>query len=745
MPDNGPPTVRLADDLINPTDTPDRKNEKLLQIVEVLMRQVEQIKDDRGAAFAQFQRAALLEEQVRQRTRDLEHTLDLLNDSNARLAEANRETEEARKNLANAIETVQEGFALFDANDVMVMCNSRFGMHMLDIHDSLRAGLSFESYVELVSQSRFLQLPDTEDPESWAIRRKRRHKDQHVIFNVRLIWDRWVQVSEHRTKDGGTVILQTDVTDIIRVERQERGKMLDDQARIIRATLDHINQGVCIFDSNLRLAGWNDRLGQLLAIPLPRFRMGSGFDTLLDRLRQDISFGNGMTADQLHAWARQSDSRPPLSFEVQRGSDLMLDVFAQEMPDRGFVISFTDISREREAVLAMARANETLEQRVLERTLDLEDALADAERANAARTRFVAAASHDLLQPLSAAKLFLASVSDDITAASTRSTLEKAENALVSVESILGALLDISKLESGLAAVDVTTVRLGPLLTQLTDEFAPLAARKGIRLSIRPSSAVVQSDPTYLRRILQNLIGNALRYTETGHVLVGARRRNGGIRLEVWDTGPGIAEDDQETVFKEFHRLNARASASEGMGLGLAIVDRACALLGHPLELRSTLHKGTAFFIGVQLASTRTVPQMPDLLDDEDRPILPADRIALLVENDAEVGRAMTLLMEKWGVTVLDVTSGEEALALVDEIGIVPDIYLIDQQLGDGMTGLETLTALKDAYGPRPARIITANRSADLRADCAAAGVPMMYKPIDAAALGAFLNGATQT
>jgi hypothetical protein len=728
----------MTDTLINPADTPERQTQKLLQIAHVLMRRVEQITDDSGAAYAQFQRAALLEDQVRERTVDLERALDLLNESNARLAEANRATEAARQNLANAIETIQEGFALFDAGDVLVLCNSRFGMHMLDIREALKPGLTFAQYVDRVSRSRYLELPDGEGPEDWAVQRRRRHQDRHVIFNVRMLRDRWVQVSEHRTADGGTVILQTDVTEIIRLERQERGKMLDDQARVIRATLDHINQGVCIFDESRRLVGWNDRLGSLLAIPVARFRMGASFPYLLQRFGEEVAFGDGMSAQRLNAWVHGDGPRPPLSFEARRGDALILDVFAQEMPDRGFVMSFTDVTSERAAIAGLSRANETLEARVMERTLALEDALGNAERANASRSRFVAAASHDLLQPLSAAKLFIASISEDSLDPRAREALDKAQNALMSVEDILAALLDISKLESGRAAVSVGPVRMDRLLRQLQDEFAPLAARKGLALRVVPTGAVVASDPAYLRRILQNLIGNAVRYTARGKVVVGARRRRGMVRLEVWDTGPGIPEEEQDNIFLEFRRLNAPASASEGMGLGLAIVERACALLGHPLSLTSVVGRGTGFMVQVPLAEGTGPAPAP-----ERRASRPAaqDRIAFLVENDEDLRRAMVLLLEKWGVSVLDAASGEEALSLIDEIGILPDCLLVDQQLGTGMTGLEFIARLYAAHGPVPARLITAGRLPQVRALCAAAGVEMMMKPIDARALEAFLNG----
>ena len=729
----------MIGDLINPADSAERQHAKLLTIAEVLMRRVEQITDDSGAAYAQFQRAVMLEDQVRERTRDLEHALDLLDVSNARLGDANRAAEAARRNLADAIETIREGFALFDADDALVMCNQRFGMHMPDVRPHLRPGLLFDDYVVKVSLSRSLALPEGVSPLQWAVSRKQRHRERHVMFNVRLVDDWWVQVSEHRTADGGTVILQTDVTDIIRMERQERGKLLDDQARLIRATLEHINQGICIFDAELRLAGWNQRLAELLSIPLSVLRLGAGLDLLLSRVHDDGPFGGNPAGITLEAWMRLRQTRPPLSFELrQRG--MILDVFAQEMPDGGIVMSFTDVTAERVAIDALSRANETLEQRVMERTLDLEDALGNAERANASRTRFVAAASHDLLQPLSAARLFISSIRDEAVTPRARTSLVKAQNALDSVESILGALLDISKLEGGRAAVSVGPVDLKRLFDQLRDEFAAIGSAKGLGLTILPCSLTVNSDPSYLRRILQNLIGNAIRYTSEGRVLVGVRRKGTAARIEVWDTGPGIPEHEQDNIFKEFHRLNARASASEGMGLGLAIVERACALLEHPLGVSSQMGKGTCFMVQIPVAfdlhetvASRT-PARPNPR------LMARDKIAFLVENDEELRRALCMLLEKWGVSVLDAATGEEALDLIDELGILPDFFLVDYQLGDGITGVEFLRLMRARYGDVPSRIVTANRSPEVRAQCVAAGIGMLMKPINPRAIEALIQ-----
>jgi signal transduction histidine kinase/CheY-like chemotaxis protein len=728
---------RISEGLVDPRADAGANVDKLLTIADALMRQVELSSGERGAAYAQFRRAAALEDRVRQRTRDLEATLRLLNDTNARLAEANSAAERARRDLAQAIEAIEEGFALFDAGERLVLCNSRFCRDLTDVRPHMVPGISFAAYVELASRSPMLALPAGVTPAEWVAERMRRHRERQV-FNARLAGDRWLQVSEQRTGDGGTVVLQTDVTEIIRLERSERGRLLDDQARMIKATLDHINQGVGIFDAGRRLVGWNWRLAQLIEVPLTELRVGTDFDALVARFGRDADFGK-LDPAALQEWARTAP-RQPLSFELRQASGTVLDVFAQEMPGSGFVMSFTDVTRERMAIDAMLRANATLEARVAARTEDLAAALAEAERANSARVRFVAAASHDLLQPLSAAKLFVAAARDDAGTPRNRGALEKAHNALASVENILGALLDISRLEAGGTAVEIAPIPLGLLLAQLTDEFAPVAARKGLRLDILPCGLTVMSDPTYLRRILQNLISNAIRYTEHGRILVGTRRHGGRIRVEVHDTGPGIAPEQQQAIFREFHRVDGSASASEGMGLGLAIVDRACTLLDHRLELRSEPGRGTCFSVALGVAPSharRSFPATTASIREE--PGYGGDRIALLVENDDDLRGAIALLLERRGVDVLEAASGEEALALLEEVGIVPDLYLIDHQLADNMTGIETILALRAQYGDRPTRLITANRAGEVRAAAEAAGVEIMFKPIDSGALEAFV------
>ncbi|MEM7524102.1 MAG: PAS-domain containing protein, partial [Pseudomonadota bacterium] len=195
--------------LVSSDDTPERQVEKLIKISDALMRRVEQATDETGVGYAHFQRAVMLESQVRERTRDLERTLSLLNDSNARLAAANEVAQQARGALYNALEAVEEGFALFDSDDLMVMCNSRFCRQMPDVWDRLSEGMRFDDYVRMVSESAYLDRKEVGAPEDWAKQRRNLHNDEHVMFNVRFTDGVLLQISEHRTPDGGTAILQT--------------------------------------------------------------------------------------------------------------------------------------------------------------------------------------------------------------------------------------------------------------------------------------------------------------------------------------------------------------------------------------------------------------------------------------------------------------------------------------------------------------------------------------------------------
>ena len=725
------------DRMMLPGDNAERRHQKLARITQSLIRHIEDLPEDSAQGYAQFQRAAVLEDEVRARTRDLEHALDLLNASNARLADAWREKDIARQNLSTAIETVQEGFALFDADDVLILCNSRFNALLPDIVHGLKPGLTFDAYLDLAASSRHLVFAEGMTRDGWIEMRRRRHSERHFSLTQQMAEGRWVQVSEQRTRDGGTAIIQTEVTGLIRQEREERGRLLDDQTKILQATLDHVPLGVCIFDGRLRLLGWNANLSDMLAFPRNRLRAGMHFDDLLHQLRSQFAFPLHQGANMLADWVRSV--RRVVSYTVDvtgTGGGRSLSIFAQEIPDGGFVMSIDDVTDHMNALAAVRRANETLEARVMDRTLELEDALASAERANASRVRFVAAVGHDLMQPLSAATLYVGSLVEDAENVAQRDKLEKVQRSLDSVSGLLGALLDISRLEAGQTALTIEPVSLGPMFDQLREEFTPVAEAKGLTLIIRPVQATVVSDRIYLRRILQNLISNAIRYTDRGRVLVAARRRPGRLLMQVRDTGRGIAEADQPVIFGEFKRLDAKASAAEGLGLGLAIVDRAAALLGHTLDLRSAPGRGSTF--SVEIATTRQGDHRatPQIAPDPRAHDRIGELTALIVENDPGIVAALSALLEQWGIEVLDVSSGEDALTLLEDTGVEPDLMLVDYQLGAGMDGLACLAAARKMLPNAPAScLITADRSETLAARARSAAVEILHKPITPATL----------
>lgn len=725
--------------LINPADSIERQNEKLLIIAQSLMRRVEQKSEQSGFAYQQFERAALLENQVRERTRDLERTLDLLQESNSRLAAARHETETARSDLSEAIETVDEGFALFDNDDKLVLFNSRFCRELGDVAEELEAGLPFETFVTLVSRSTFLSLPKGQTARDWADQRLAHHRNEHVVFNVSLRRNSWLQVSEHRTSGGGTVILQTDVTELIQLERLERDRQRDRQARILQATLDHLNQGVCIFDSDRRLMGWNSNMDGFLAFPGRRVVMGLEFSHLLRGLDDQVTFSVGFNARRLEHWAALGANRAPISFEISHKDGRIYAVFGQEMPDRGFVISFTDVTSEREAANALFEMNEQLERRVLERTQELGVALDEAERANASKSRFVAAASHDLLQPLSAAKLFVSSLADKVSTQDAQAVIGKTEAALSGAQQIIEALLDISKLDAGKVALKVQSLRLSDILLPLEHELVPTALAKGLDLRIMPCSLSVRSDPAYLRRIIQNLLTNAIRYTKRGRILVGVRRVGGSARIEVWDTGVGIAEQHQDSIFQEFLRLSPNDSEA-GLGLGLAIVERASKTLGHELGLWSEPGVGSCFSLNVPIETADLPPENTTRRAADNVQYDLNGMLLMLVENDPTVAAALSLVVEDLGGEVLLCSSADEALSLLHEIQLIPDAFLLDYQLGAGLSGAQLYQELCARYGDISAAIISADRTLELRKTCKALGVPLMSKPVDRNRLHAFLS-----
>ena len=385
----------------------------------------------------------------------------------------------------------------------------------------------------------------------------------------------------------------------------------------------------------------------------------------------------------------------------------------------------------------------------------------DADSANLSKTRFIAAASHDLLQPLNAARLFATALVETEQSPKQRTIVDNLDQSLGSVEDLLNALLDISKIDSGVVHAEPTDFNLGRVLTTLATEFAPSADEKKIDLRVVPSSIAVHSDLRLLRRILQNFVTNAIRYTRTGKVLVGCRHLGTSVRVEVWDTGIGIPEDRLGEVFEEFKRLSNPAESTEddchaglgakplrradnGLGLGLAIVQRIGALLGHPIDLKSELGKGSVFSITIPLArGPVAAPTMPQRQAAGGQ--LAGTKI-LFIDNEVSVVEGMLALLEGWSCETYAAMDLEEAMEQVETLDMVPDVIIADYHLDDEALGTNAVTALQkrlegSAGSPKvPGVIITADRTDEVRDEIKEKGLHLLNKPLKPAALRALVT-----
>lgn len=364
----------------------------------------------------------------------------------------------------------------------------------------------------------------------------------------------------------------------------------------------------------------------------------------------------------------------------------------------------------------------------------------DAEQANAAKTRFLAAASHDLRQPIHALGLLFATLADRVRDPGTAPVLKQIDGAVDAIDSMLNSLLDISKLDAGVVRPEIGAVDLGAMLERLNDEQQPIATLTGNRLRVRPARAVVLTDAAMLQRILANLISNALRYTVNGRVLVGARRRGQSVRIEVYDSGPGIPAHSLEDIFLEFHQLgNPERDRRKGLGLGLAIVKRLADLLGHAIEVRSTVGRGSRFSVTLPLsAAPRRAATYPAAAT------IGADlhgRRVLVLDDDASVLDAMRSLLEGWGCDVITTSTPEEAEAGLASDAGPPDMLIVDYRLRQHASGIETIVRLHELAGSRiPALVITGDTAPDRLREAQESGYPLLHKPVKPAQLRAVMR-----
>lgn len=533
--------------------------------------------------------------------------------------------------------------------------------------------------------------------------------------------------------------------DVVRIA-DEASEVLQFNRALLQGAIENITQGISVVDQSLKLVAWNRRYLELFNYPDGLISVGRPIADIIRYNAERGLCGPGEAevhvARRLH-WMRQGRAH---TSERLFPNGRVIELIGNPMPGGGFVMSFTDITPFREAEHALTEANEGLEQRVAERTHELSklnvaltDAKSTAEAANQSKTRFLAAVSHDLMQPLNAARLFSAALShqDDGLSSEAQKLVHHLDTSLRSAEDLISDLLDISRLENGMINPDPKPFVINELFDVLGAEFKALARDQGLKFRVRGSTLRVDSDIKLLRRVLQNFLTNAFRYAK-GPVLLGVRRRKGELCLEVWDRGPGIPEDKQLVIFEEFKRLDSHQTRAEkGLGLGLAIADGLCRVLGHTLQVRSWPGRGSVFSVTVPLARAQTVTPAK-VVELNGKPLSGVQ--VLCIDNEDSILIGMNSLLTRWGCQVWTARNRDECATLLSE-GIRPQLALVDYHLDNGETGTELMAWLRTRLGePVPGVVISADGRPEMVAQVHAAGLDYLAKPVKPAALRALLS-----
>lgn len=502
---------------------------------------------------------------------------------------------------------------------------------------------------------------------------------------------------------------------------------------LLQASVENIPQGISVIDADLRLVAWNRRYLELFQYPTGFVHAGMPVADILRYNAQRGLLGSGSDASlQAEVDKRLTYLRDGSAYRYQREQgNLVIELQGAPMPGGGFVTTYTDITELVATQRELERINAELEQRVDQRTEELLAAKQAEERAHISKTKFFAAVSHDLMQPFNAATLFCDMLRQRIND-EQRQLVIHVQQSLQNAEELLTMLLDMTRLEAGNLPVHKQTVALHDILQPLIASQQIIAAEKQLDIHYLASSAVLYTDRKLLSRIVQNLLSNAVRYTDKGRIIVGGRRRGKHLELNIIDTGRGIPADQRDNIFREFHQLE-QAGDNPGLGLGLAIVERMCRLLGIPLDLQSEVGHGTRFSLMLPVHSWRIPQTHPSASKSNDYERFLTGKLIWVVDNDQRLLAAVTQLLTDWGAEVIRATGREQ---LPVKPSRCPDLLLLDYHLDQGDTGIDVLLYVRQQCGALiPAIINSADPDEQLREQAIAEQALFMPKPLKTAAL----------
>jgi len=535
-----------------------------------------------------------------------------------------------------------------------------------------------------------------------------------------------------------------DVVNIV----DEANKLFHFNRELLQAGVENIEQGISVIDADMRIVAWNKRYIELLGYPVNIVHVGKPVAELIRfnaergiiNTNRDNENTNKKEDDFINRRLEHMRQGNNHYFQREMPSGIVLEIRGQAMPGGGFVSTFSDITTHIEAAKALQQANDHLEQRVSERTIELSKAKAEAEAANTSKTKFLAAASHDLMQPFNALSLFTNMLNKKVQGSDLAELAVNIQNSLSAAESLLADLVEISRLDNSSQKIDIHCFSINDLLGPLGEEFSLMSQQAGLQFNYVKSSCVVETDQRLLRRIIQNFLSNALNYcpqnNSQGKILLGVKHQQNQIVIEVWDNGPGIGLADQQTIFKEFERLEQTQDKS-GLGLGLAICDRIAKLLNVNITVKSTLGKGTCFSVTLPRSTLKLAPK--EVIETNSPNKAGSGFIGLpilLVDNEAIMLKAIQTQLQEWGCNVLAIKDEKSLIASLANQDITPTIIISDYHLDNDENGVNLIQKiLVQQAWQVPCIICSADPSEQVREHTNSAKFYFMRKPIKALAL----------